>query len=114
MDVKPQSSIKKRKREREKPLKAFVHAKNRGPGIDQRQPADRSRNRLGEATFERGWKGRETGDDEKGKGVEEGGARGERRFAVSGNELIAVNSASSVQPPTKIPCASPSHPVKPP
>lgn len=69
----------RRERERERPLKAFVHAKNRGPGIDQRQPADRSRNRLGEATFERGWKGRETGDDDRrGRGSKKGarGAKG--------------------------------------
>lgn len=87
-------------------------------GIDS--PTIRFRDRLGcEATFERMERARDDGGGGGGGGGRRRGARGAkgglRRDAVSGNELIAVNSASarSVQPPTKIPCAAPHPPLRP-
>lgn len=83
-------------------------------GIDS--PTIRFRDRLGcEATFERMERARDDGGERGRRRGARGAKGGLRRDAVSGNELIAVNSASarSVQPPTKIPCAAPHPPLRP-
>lgn len=43
------------------------------------------------------------GESRKADEQEASDSGSKKRYAVSGNELIAVNSASSVRPPTKIP-----------